>query len=67
MKKIVISTIMRDAENVLNTYYQQLKLLVETCRDIKFYLSIYENDSQDKTKHLLNYLDWSFYRLGLFW
>lgn len=59
-KTILISTIFRNSEKKLSRYHEQLKILVSGFPDITFLLSIYENDSTDGTKDLLNSLDWSF-------
>jgi hypothetical protein len=42
------------------TYYRQIKNIVKTFHEYNFLLSIYENDSNDKTKEYLKNLDWSF-------
>lgn len=59
MKKVLISTIMRDCESTIHNYYGLLKSLTAT-KDINFYLSLYENDSIDKTREIIKSLDWSF-------
>lgn len=59
MKKIVISTIVRDGEKTAQDYYNSIKLLTEN-KNYKFYLSLLENDSKDKTKDLLENYDWGF-------
>lgn len=59
MKTITISTIIRDAENTIENYYEQLKKLTSN-QNMKFYLSLYENDSTDKTRDIIENLDWSF-------
>lgn len=60
MKNILISTIVRNRETFLNTWLRQIKELVLDNSDYNFYLSIYENDSTDKSKDVLNSLDYSF-------
>lgn len=59
MKKIVISTIVRDGEKTAQDYYNSIKKLTEN-KNYKFYLSILEEDSTDKTKELLENYDWGF-------
>jgi hypothetical protein len=59
-KTILISSIFRNSEKKLSRYHEQLKTLVLGFPDIKFLLSIYENDSSDNTKDILHSLDWSF-------
>jgi hypothetical protein len=59
-KTVMIYSIIRNRENHIKTYHNQIKLIVKTFPNIKFLLSVYENDSTDKTKELLNTLDWSF-------
>lgn len=60
MKNILIYTIFRNSEKKLEQYYSQIKSIVETYPEYNFYLSLYENDSTDNTKELLNKFDWSF-------
>jgi hypothetical protein len=62
MKTILISTIIRDRANYINTWYNQLKKIVELDANNKYYLSVYENDSKDESKDLLNQLDFSFFQ-----
>jgi hypothetical protein len=59
-EKILIYSIIRDTEPFFAKYYSQLKMIVERFQQYEFYLSIYENDSTDNTKHFLNIADWSF-------
>lgn len=59
MKKILISTIVRDCENNIRNYHRLLKSLVNH-NEFNFFLSLYENDSKDKTKEIISELDWSF-------
>lgn len=58
--KILICSIIRNAENKLNSWYNQIKNIVSLNEDIDFYLSVYENNSTDNTKLLLNNFDFSF-------
>lgn len=60
MKTVLISTIFRNSEKVLEQYHAQIRKLAETIKDYSFLLSVYENDSTDNTKELLKTLDWSF-------
>lgn len=56
----MIYSIIRNREAHMPTYYDQVLNIVKRFPDIKFLLSIYENDSTDRTKELLNEYDWSF-------
>lgn len=58
--KVLIYSIIRNRSNFMNKYYGQIKNIVKTCQDYEFYLSIYENDSDDTTKTELFNKDWSF-------
>ena len=60
--KILVYTIFRNSEKYLNTYYNQVKNMVEFFSDIEFYFSAYENDSTDNTSEILKNLDWSFFK-----
>lgn len=59
-EKILLYSIVRNIEPKFNQYYNQIKSIVETFKDYEFYLSIYENDSTDRTKARLHTSDWSF-------
>jgi hypothetical protein len=59
-QKILIYSIIRNTESRFNDYYSQIKKIVEKFYEYEFYLSIYENDSTDKTKNFLKMADWSF-------
>lgn len=61
MKRILISTIVRNRETRLDTWYNQIKKLVLTDTDNKYYLSVYENDSTDNSKEILKSFDFSFF------
>ena len=60
MKNILIYTIFRNSATRLERYYSQIKNVIELHPEYNFYLSLYENDSIDNTKELLNQLDWKF-------
>lgn len=59
-KNILISTIFRNSESKLKRYHSQIKNLVLSFPEYNFFLSVYENDSIDNTKILINELDWNF-------
>ena len=61
-ESVLIYSIVRNIETRMDVYYQQLQSIVEKSPDYDFYLSIYENDSTDKTKKLLYSKDWSFFQ-----
>jgi hypothetical protein len=42
--KILICSIIRNVENKLNSWYNQIKNIVSLNKDIDFYLSVYENN-----------------------
>lgn len=52
MSKILISTICRNSEQTLKNYISSINELVNHSKH-QFYISIYENDSTDKTKNIL--------------
>lgn len=56
---ILISTIIRDREATLNTWYDQLLRLVDSRPQDKFYISVYENDSIDQSKEMLASFDFT--------
>lgn len=60
MKTVLISSIFRNSEKSLSRYHQQLKLLVKDIPEYRFRLSLYENDSIDNTKEIIDSLDWNF-------
>lgn len=60
-EKVLIYSIIRNTEKGFDRYYSQLKSIVEECPEYDFYLSIYENDSDDNTKKKLFSSDWSFF------
>lgn len=57
---ILIYSIIRNREGHMPTYYKQIKSIVTKFKEYNFLLSIYENDSSDKTKEFLQSFDWSF-------
>jgi len=62
MKKILISTIVRNREEKLENYYNQIKEFVEEfSNDFEFSISIYENDSFDNSKEILKSFDYSIF------
>lgn len=60
-EKILIYSIIRNREHNINKFYLQLKQLVSESPEFDFYLSIYENDSDDQTKQQIFSKDWSFF------
>lgn len=60
MKNILISSIFRNRENYIEGWYEGIKSLSKIDKDNKYYLSVYENDSEDKTFDKLKNLDFSF-------
>jgi glycosyltransferase involved in cell wall biosynthesis len=61
-KSVLIYSIVRNMGQGANRYYNQIKAIVDASPEYDFYLSIYENDSTDKTKSLLLSKDWSFFK-----
>lgn len=59
-EKILLYTIIRNRSSHVNKFYSQIKSIVDNFKDYEFYLSIYENDSDDGTKEKLFRQDWSF-------
>jgi hypothetical protein len=59
-KTILICSIIRNRESHISTYYSQIKNIVESFPEYNFLLSVYENDSTDLTKKILQSKDWSF-------
>jgi len=58
---ILIYTIIRNRSSFVNRFYNQIKDIVSTFGNrYDFYLSIYENDSDDSTKEKIFRQDWSF-------
>jgi hypothetical protein len=59
MQHILICTIFRNREKYIHRWHQQILSFVNHFNDIKFSISIYENDSIDNTKKTLEMLDLS--------
>lgn len=60
-EKVLIYSIIRNRGPQMKQYYDQLQALVHNLPQYEFYLSIYENDSADKTKKELFNKDWSIF------
>lgn len=60
MNTILIYSIIRNREYHIDTYYKQIKQIVNSFPQYNFLLSIYENDSTDGTKEKIKSKDWSF-------
>jgi hypothetical protein len=60
MSTFLISTIIRNREKFLHQWFNQIKELVTDNLEHTFYLSVYENDSIDKSAELLKQFDYSF-------
>ena len=61
-KKVLIYSIIRNNAKTMDRYYAQVKAIVDRHSDeYEFYLSIYENDSTDDTRHQAMSKDWSFF------
>ena len=61
-EKVLVYSIIRNREQNINRFYSQLKKLVAESPEFDFYLSIYENDSEDQTKQQIFSKDWSFFK-----
>lgn len=59
-EKVLLYSIVRNIEPKFDQYYNQIKKIVKAFPEYEFYLSIYENDSADRTKLRLHTTDWSF-------
>jgi hypothetical protein len=59
-EKVLLYSIVRNIETKFDQYHQQIKKIVKTFPEYDFYLSVYENDSTDRTKSKLHTTDWSF-------
>lgn len=59
--KVLVYSIIRNRATAIDVFYKQLKRLVLDSPDYEFYLSIYENDSNDGTKERIFLKDWSFF------
>lgn len=61
MKKVLICSIIRNQAENLNTWFFQLKNLVQNIsNEYECYLSVFENDSIDNTQNLLKKFNFSF-------
>lgn len=60
-EKILLYSIIRNEGQFMDGYYNKLKSMVKSFPQFEFYLSIYENDSTDKTKNKIFSKDWSFF------
>lgn len=61
-EKVLVYSIIRNEEQYIDMYYNQLKAMVTTFPEYEFYLSIYENDSDDRTKQKIYSKDWSIFK-----
>lgn len=61
-QKILVYSIIRNRAKYMESFYTQLKKLVQSYPQYDFYLSIYENDSTDSTKEKIFNKDWSFFK-----
>jgi hypothetical protein len=61
-EKVLIYSIVRNIEDKFDQYHLQIKKIVNVFPEYDFYFSVYENDSNDKTKKLLYSTDWSFFK-----
>lgn len=60
-EKVLIYSIIRNEAGFMDRYHSQLQKIVQTFPNYEFYLSIYENDSNDGTKQKIFSKDWSFF------
>ena len=58
--RCLISTIIRNRGTHVPTWCDQLVLLTKQNPNIKFYLSVFENDSEDNTKQVLRLVEKKF-------
>jgi hypothetical protein len=59
---ILVATITRDNENNWDKFVNQLQTsIIPLKNEFNFLLSLYENDSVDRTKQLMEDTDWSFF------
>jgi glycosyltransferase involved in cell wall biosynthesis len=61
-KKVLIYSIIRNNAKKITQYNNQVKAVVKALPQFDFYLSIYENDSDDGTKERLMSHNWSFFK-----
>jgi glycosyltransferase involved in cell wall biosynthesis len=59
--KVLVYSIIRNREQHMDAYYDQIKSFIKFCPEYEFYLSIYENDSEDQTRRELMNKDWSMF------
>lgn len=59
LKNILICTIVRNRSIYLSNWIAQLNSLIDNCKNYKFFLSVYENDSVDDSDRILKSLDYS--------
>lgn len=59
---ILICTITRNDGYKLNNYYKQVVEIVKKFPEHNFYLSLYENDSIDNTREIINKLNFSIFK-----
>jgi len=60
MSNILVSTIVRNREHTLPQWFTQIRNLVLEDPNNNYYLSIYENDSEDSSLELIKSFDYSF-------
>jgi hypothetical protein len=60
MKQILISTIIRNRALYLDQWYSHIKTLSSLDKENKYYLSVYENDSNDESIEKIKSFDFSF-------
>jgi len=60
-EKILICSITRNDEEFYINYYNRIKAMVDYFPEYDFYLSLYENDSNDSTKNLIFKCDYSMF------
>lgn len=60
--KVLVYSIIRNRGRYMESFYTQLKKMVQSYPQYEFYLSIYENDSTDNTKEKIFNKDWSFFK-----
>ena len=61
-ESVLIYSIIRNEAKFFDRYHSQLQKIVQTFPNYDFYLSIYENDSNDGTKQKIFTKDWSFFK-----
>lgn len=58
-KNILIYTLVRNSEKNIDAYYKQVNQIPTMFPQYNFYISIYENDSEDKTREKLFSKNWN--------